>query len=76
MNKRGRRLLTEMRNDSAPHDLLQEKTLTEFWYAMHHSYPIVALLSLQALLLFASTYLCESCSSTLLQINTKARNMT
>ena len=51
-----------------------EKTLTEFWYAMRHSYPNVALLSLRVLVPFASTYLCESGFSTVLQIKTKARS--
>ena len=65
---------TEQRNDSTAHDLLQEKTLTEFWCASRHSYPNVALLSLRVLVPFASTYLCESGFSTILQIKTKARN--
>ena len=56
---------TELWNDSTAHDLLQEKTLTEFWFAMRHSYPNVALLSLRILVLFASTYLRESSFSTL-----------
>ena len=42
---------TELRNDSTAHVLLQEKTLTEFWCAMRHSYPNVALLSLRVLCL-------------------------
>ena len=41
---------------------------------MRHSYPNVALLSLLVLLPFASTYLCESGFSALLQIKPKARN--
>ena len=41
---------------------------------MRNSYPNVALLSLRVLVPFASTYLCESEFSTLLQIKTKARN--
>ena len=64
---------TELRKDSTDRDLLQEKTLTQFWSAMRHSYPNVALLSLRVLAKFASTYLCESGFSTLLQIKTKAR---
>ena len=51
-----------------------EKTLTEFWCVMRHSYPNIALLSLRVLVPFASTYLCESGFSPLLQIKTKARN--
>ena len=65
---------TELRNDSTANDLLQEKTLMEFWCDMHHSYPNVALLSLWILVPFVSTYLCESGFSTLLQIKTTARN--
>ena len=65
---------TELRHDSTAHDLLQEKMLTTFWCAMRHLYPNVALLSLRVLVTFASTYLCESGFSTLLQIKTKARN--
>ena len=64
---------TELRNDSTAHDLLQEKTLTELWCAAA-AYPNVVLLSLWVLVPFASTYLCESGFSTLLQIKTKARN--
>jgi hypothetical protein len=64
----------ELRNDSTARDLFQEKTLTEFWCAMRRSYPNVALLAFRVLVPFASTYLCESGFSTLLQINTKARN--
>ena len=41
---------------------------------MRHSYPNVALLLLRVLVPFASTYLCESGFSTLLQIKTKERN--
>ena len=59
---------TELQNDSTAHGLLQEKRLIEFWCAMHHSYPNVALLSLWVLVPFASTYLSESGFSTLLQI--------
>ena len=66
--------LTELRNDSTAHDLLQEKTLTEFRCAMRHSYSNVELLSLRVLVPFVSTYLCESGFSTLLQIKTKAIN--
>ena len=50
---------TELRNDSTANDLLQEKTLTELWCDIRHSYPNVALLSLRVLVPFASTYLCE-----------------
>ena len=57
-----------------PQLILQGKTLTEFWCAMRHSYPNVALLSLRVLVPFASTYISESGFSTLLQIETKARN--
>jgi hypothetical protein len=64
----------ELRNDSTARDLFQEKTLTEFWCAMRRSYPNVALLAFRVLVPFASTYLCESGFSTLLQIKTKARN--
>ena len=62
---------TDLRNDSTAHDL---KTLTEFLCAMRHSFPNVALLLLRVLVPFASTYLCESGCSTLLQIKTKAKN--
>ena len=41
---------------------------------LSNSYPNVALLLLWVLVPFASTYLCESGFSTLLQIKTKARN--
>ena len=66
---------TELRNDSTAHDLLQEKTLTEFWCAMRYSYPNVAMLSLRVLVLVTgTTYLCECGFSIRLQIKTKPRN--
>jgi zinc finger BED domain-containing protein 5/7/8/9 len=64
----------ELRNDSIARDLFKEKSLTEFWCSMRRSYPNVALLSFKLLVPFASTYLCESGFSTLLQIKTKSRN--
>ena len=66
---------TELRHDSTAHDLLQEKTLTEFGVpCVIRILPNVALLLLRVLVPFASTHLCESGFSTLLQIKTKARN--
>ena len=44
---------TELRNDSTAHDLLKEKTSMEFWCAIDHSYPNVALLLLRVPVPFA-----------------------
>ncbi|KAG8238426.1 hypothetical protein J437_LFUL002883 [Ladona fulva] len=64
----------ELRNDSSARDIFQEKSSSQFWCAMRHSYPKVSMLSFQILVRFASTYLCESGFSILMQIKTKARN--
>lgn len=64
----------DLRNDSSSRDLFREKDLNQFWCIMYESYPKVALLALKILVPFASTYLCESGFSTLLQIKTKTRN--
>lgn len=64
----------DLRNDSSVRDLYNEKNLNQFWCTMYRSYPAVSLQALKILVPFASTYLCESGFSCLLQIKTKARN--
>uniref|UniRef100_UPI00358FBA27 zinc finger BED domain-containing protein 5-like n=1 Tax=Myxine glutinosa TaxID=7769 RepID=UPI00358FBA27 len=64
----------DLRNDSPARDLFQEKSVTQFWCAMHQSYSKVSMLALRVLLPFASTYLCEAGLSTLVHIKTKTRN--
>uniref|UniRef100_UPI00358E95EF SCAN domain-containing protein 3-like n=1 Tax=Myxine glutinosa TaxID=7769 RepID=UPI00358E95EF len=65
--------LLDLRNDSLARDLFQEKSVTQFWCAMHQSYSKVSMLTLRVLP-FASTYLCEARFSTLVHIKTKTRN--
>ncbi|XP_042241735.1 zinc finger BED domain-containing protein 5-like [Homarus americanus] len=64
----------DQRNDSPARDLFQEKSVTQFWCAMHQSYSKVNMLALRVLLPFASTYLYEAGFSTLVHIKSKTRN--
>ena len=64
----------DLRNDSSSRDLFDELSLNQFWCTMYKSYPKVALQAFKVLIPFASTYLCESGFSTLLQIKSKTRN--
>lgn len=64
----------EMKFDSGMKEFFKEHSIQEFWSQASISYPRVGKLGLKTLLPFASTYLCESGFSTLLQIKTKTRN--
>jgi len=46
-------------------DVYCEKILYDFWFAMRSSYKKIAQLVIQVLLLFSSTWLCESTFSVL-----------
>ncbi len=64
----------DLKHDSAAKDLYEEKYLNVFWCSMHQSYPKVSEIALRLLLPFSTTYLCESCFSTFLQIKNESRN--
>ncbi len=64
----------DLRNDSATKDLYEDKSLNVFWCSMNQSYQKVSAIALRLLLLFTTTYLCESGFSTLLQIKNKSRS--
>ena len=66
--------LLDLRNDSAGREIFKEKSLSEFWCTMFRTYPILSMAALRVIVPFASTYLCESGFSTLVHINSKARN--
>ena len=61
----------ELKADSCARDLFNEKLITEFWLLMCDSYRKVTKKAIQGILLFVSTYLCESGFSILLQIKKK-----
>ena len=66
--------LLELRHDSSARDTFLEKSLAQFWCSLQESYPQVSKTALRVIVPFASTYLCESGFSTLVQLKTKARN--
>ena len=61
-------------NDSIARQEYEVKLLSQFWVAMKDSYPKTTKKALHILIPFASTYLCESGFSSLLQIKSKQRN--
>ena len=61
-------------NDSSACDLFEKKSLVSFWCEISKSYPHVAEEPLRWLLLFPSTYLCETGFSSLLVIKSKLRS--
>jgi hypothetical protein len=64
----------ELKHDSAAKLLFQTMTTSEFWPKMTVSYPKISKITLQNLLPFVTTYLCESGFSILLHIKSKTRN--
>uniref|UniRef100_UPI00358F626F zinc finger BED domain-containing protein 5-like n=1 Tax=Myxine glutinosa TaxID=7769 RepID=UPI00358F626F len=66
--------LIEFQNDSGCRDVFEASSISEFWPKMMGSYANIAKECLRKLLSFATTYLCESGFSTLVQLKTKARN--
>lgn len=65
--------LIDLFNDSRAHSIFERESLTSFWCQMTVSYPGVAIQVIKMLLLFPSTYLCESGFSSLLLIKSKMR---
>jgi len=64
--------LIDLQNDSGFKYMFDTNTICDFW--LKDSYPNVGKEALKKLLLFPSTYLCESGFSTLLHVKTKNRN--
>ena len=64
----------ELSNGSSARDVFNEKSLAQFWCDMRRTYTRVSTFALRNLLPFASTYLCETGFSTLVNIKTKSRN--
>lgn len=66
--------LVELQHDDSARDVYSEKNLYDFWFSMRNSYRRIAEPAIQALLLFPSTWLCESAFSVLLGIKSKYRS--
>ncbi|XP_066941076.1 protein FAM200A-like [Macrobrachium rosenbergii] len=64
----------ELKHDSSAKDEFRAQDLQEFWVNMGGAYPQLSTNALKILILFSTTYLCESGFSTLLTIKPKARN--
>ena len=64
----------ELTNSSSDKDIHETQDLVTFWLAMRNNYPQLAYNTWQVLLLFSSTYLCESAFSALVSIKSKNRN--
>ena len=66
--------LIEIRSKALLKDNFNKLNLANFWYSLIESYPGVAKIAIQYLIPFATTYLCESGFSCLVDIKTKKRN--
>ena len=66
--------LIELQHDGFARDLYSEKNLGDFWFTMCKSYKRILEPAVQALLLFPSTWLCESIFSVMLGIKSKYRS--
>ena len=66
--------LIELQHDGFARDLYSEENLGDFWFTMCKSYKKIAEPAIQALLLFPSTWLCESTFSVMLGIKSKYRS--
>ena len=64
----------ELKHDSSAKDEFHAQDLEEFLINMRGAYPQLSNNALTILILFSTTYLCESGFSTLLTIKPKARN--
>ena len=73
-NDRAQDELIELINDGSAKEVFEREELSTFWSLMKDSYPTLTKIVLQKLLPFATTYLCESSFSTLLQLKTTTRN--
>ena len=60
--------LVEMQHDDSALHVYSEKNLCDFWFSMRNSYRQIVEPAIRALLVFPSTWLCESAFSVLLGI--------
>ena len=73
-NDRAQDELIELINDGSAKEVFEREELSTFWSLMKDSYPTLTRIVLRKLLPFATTYLCESSFSTLLQLKSSTRN--
>ena len=66
--------LIELQHDGIARDVYSEKNLGDFWFTMCKSYKRIVEPAIQALLLFPSTWSCESTFSVMLGIKSKYRS--
>ena len=66
--------LIELQLDGFARDVNSEENLGDFWFTMCKSYKSIAEPAIQPLLLFPSTWLCESTFSVMLGIKSKYRS--
>ena len=66
--------LIELQYDGFARDVYSEKNLGDFWFTMCKLYKRIAEPAFQALLLFSSTWLCESTFSLMFGIKSKYRS--
>ena len=66
--------LIELQHDEFARDVYSKKNLGDFWFTMCKSYKRIEEPAIQALLLFPSTWLCESTFSVMLGIESKYRS--
>ena len=62
-------------NDGSERRLFSEKSRNDFWIEMAQTHPDISKMALKVLILFPTTYECESAFSALLFIKPKARNL-
>jgi len=66
--------LIDLRSKEMARQDFQTKNLIEFWCTLTQAYPRAVSRSMQFLIPFATTYLCESGFSSMVTIKTKSRN--
>ena len=64
----------ELSSASSLKTMFAKMSLNSFWVGIKLEYPNLSLLAMDALLPFASTYLCESAFSSLTNLKTKHRS--
>lgn len=66
--------LIDLTSESSAKQMFMEESLTKFWCGTMKCYPGISSLALKFLLPFATTYLCESGFSTLVNIKTQKQS--
>ncbi|GBP67529.1 Zinc finger BED domain-containing protein 5 [Eumeta japonica] len=70
----GVKAMTEMSSDTSMESLFKTTPLNDFWCRNRDEYPMLGKMTLNILLLFPTTYLCETGFSTYAATKTKYRN--